>query len=101
MEIKFQHCTVLQKGNAVIFYNYNRELEGYFITGIIVAKDMTAKLHLASLIKYFFTEIVRNKDVYCSLFDDESDFFNGHITKHSEINGMQVYKINSYGKDVR
>jgi len=93
-EIKFHHCTVLQKGEAFIYYMYNRNLEGFLIASIVCADNTVAKVHLASLLKYFFAEVSRSKSVYCSLFDgDENKLFPGHVTPHSELNGMQVYKI--------
>jgi len=96
MDIKFHHCTVLQKGEAFIYYMYNRELNGYLIASMVVANNMKAKIHLASIIKYFFTEISRNKDVYCSLFEDGLEFFSEYITEHGELNGVKIYKIESY-----
>lgn len=94
MEVKFHHCTVLQKGEAFIYYMYNRELDGFLIASLVCASNTEAKVNLASLLKYFFTEIVRKKDAYCSLFDGEEDnFFPGHTVEHTEINGMPIYKI--------
>jgi len=97
VEIKFHHCTVLQKGEAFVYYNYNRELKGFFIASLVVANNLKARLNLAKLIVYFFKEIVRNKDVYCSLFNNSANAFTNHmvksITKHSELNGLTIYKI--------
>jgi len=93
-EIKFHHCTILQKGEAFIYYMYNRELEGYLITSIVCASTTTAKINLASLLKYFSAEISRKKDVYCSLFEgEENKFFPGHTIKHTKLNGMQLYRV--------
>ena len=100
MEVKFNHCTALQKGEAYIYYMYNRELEGFLIASIVVAKNDKAKMGLASLLKYFFTEISRKKDVYCSLFDDSLDFFSGYITEAGKLNGMSIYKIEAYKDNV-
>jgi len=96
MEIKFNHCTALQKGEAYIYYMYNRQLEGFLIASMVAADNSKAKIHLAQLIQYFFTEISRNKDVYCSLFNDSLDAFKDRIEEQGELNGITIFKIKPY-----
>jgi hypothetical protein len=96
LEIKFHHCTALQKGEAYVYYMYNRELEGFFITSIVAANNDKAKMNLASLLKYFFTEISTDKDVYCNLFEDSLDVFSAYLTEAETLNGMPIYKIEAY-----
>lgn len=93
----FQHASVIQFGQAVLFYQYRKDLDGYLVAGVHIAPDVDAKLDFVKIWKYFLDEVVRDKEVYCSLATDV-DMFSGHIHYHSEINGLKIYKIDNFLK---
>lgn len=99
MGIKFHHCTVINIGQAYLYYRYDKTLMGYFITSIAIANTIEAKRNFVEVLKYFFTEIVRGRDSYCSLFDNSTEFFSKYTTTSQDYNGSTVYKMKPY-KDI-
>ena len=96
----FQHCKLIQEEGCVLFYRFDRHLNGYMIAGLLTAPDMVGKLALAKVWKYFVSEIVRNDDIYCSIPDYTSnEMFTNYTTYHSELNGIKIYKVDNYLKE--
>jgi hypothetical protein len=96
MEVKFNHCTAIHKGQAYLYYIYDKALPGYFITSIAIADTMEAKRNFSEVLEYFFIEIVRDRTTYCNLFENSVEFFSKYVTTSQEYNGMTVYKMKPY-----
>lgn len=96
----FKHCSLIQEGESVLFYRYNRVLKGYMINGLFVANNLEAKLAFVKVWKYFVSEVVQADDMYCSvLLDSESDMFSNYLTFHEEIDGIKIYKVDNFLKE--
>ena len=94
----FKHCSLIQEGDAILFYRYDRTLKGYVIPGLIVAPTLSAGKAFLRLWKYFLGEIVGADDIYCSLVH-ESSMIAKFVTYHSEIEGRKIYKVDNSFKD--
>lgn len=93
-------CSYIQYGESLLFFKKEKSLRGYMIIGIFIAPNVDAKVDFAQLWKYFLKFIVKNNDMYCSLFlDGLTDFFPGHIHYHSELNGLSIFKIDNFLKE--
>ena len=53
----FTHASMIQEGESALFYRFNRPLNGYMISGVFIAPNMTAKLNFAKVWKYFVSEV--------------------------------------------
>jgi hypothetical protein len=96
----FAHANLIQEDEAVLFYNYNRELKGYMIPGIIVSPNEKARMAFAKVWRYFASEIVREKDIYCSIsLDKEDSMFMNFLKYHATIRGLRVYKVDNSLKE--
>ena len=42
-EIKFKRCTAIHKGNAFLYYMYDKNIPGYFIPSIAIADNVEDK----------------------------------------------------------
>jgi len=96
MDIHFHHCTAIHKGQAYLYYKYDRALPGYFVTSVAIADTMEAKRNFTEVLKYFFVEIVRSKDVYCNLFENSVELFSKYVNTPQQYNGMTIYKVKPY-----
>jgi hypothetical protein len=99
MDVKFNHCTAIHKGQAYLYYIYDKALPGYFITSIAIADTMEAKRNFSEVLEYFFIEIVRDRATYCNLFENSVEFFSKYVTTSQQYNDMTVYKMKKY-KDI-
>lgn len=93
-KVLFSPAQLLQKGEAMLIYQYRRDLEAFLIAGILCAPNTSARVDLVKVLQYFFNEIVKNKDVYCSLFlDGITEIFPGQIKYAKELNGLSLFKV--------
>ena len=100
MDIKFQRCTAIHKGNAFLYYFYDKNLPGYFITSVAIAGTADDKRYFMEVYEYFCTEIVRDRDIYCVLFDNNVDVFAKYMDSKIEYQGIDLYKVKKYD-DIR
>jgi hypothetical protein len=95
-ELTFQKSSVIQYGSAILFYRFDKHLNGYFINGVLTSGTKESKLDFYQIWKYFLNEVVRDKDVFCSFVSEQNvDFFKDHTKYYDEINGMKVYKVDN------
>jgi len=95
----FRHASLIQEGEAVLFYRFNSTLNGYMIAGVLISPTVEAKLHFAKVWTYFISEIVRADDIYCSIpLEDQNSMFNNYLEYHATIEGIKIYKVDSYLK---
>lgn len=99
VDVKYQHCTAIYKEQAYLYYLHDKQLDGYFITSIAIADNYAAKKNFREVLVYFFTEIVRTRDVYCNLFENDLEFFSKYVSGTKEYNGMTIHKLNNF-KDI-
>ena len=93
-EILFASASVIQKGEAMLFYQDRKDIPGYLIAAIICAPNTYARIDLVGVMNYFFKEIVRDREAYCSLFlDGITDIFPGQLSYKQELNGLSIFKI--------
>ena len=96
----FGHCSIIQEGEAALFYRFNRPLNGYMIAGTLVADNVAAKLAFAKVWKYFVSEIVTSDDIYCSiLVGTKNSMFEKYLDYHSDLDGLKIYKVDNYLKE--
>lgn len=96
----FKHCSLIQEKGAILFYRFNRPLNGYVIAGVIIEDTIEAKRSFVEIWKYFLTEIVRDDDMYCSIaLGSQNSMFEEYTTFHSEIDGVKMYKIDNFLKE--
>ena len=96
----FKHCSLIQEGEAVLFYTYARSMGGYIITGILVADNMTAKRDFVKIWKHFVSEVVRTDNVYCSLLSgDTATMLKRYLTFHDTVEGIDIYKLDPEFRD--
>lgn len=92
----FAHCSIIQEGEAALFYRFNRPLNGYMIVGLLIAPNVAAKIAFAKVWKYFLSEVVTSDDIYCSLVPQtDSALFNNYINFYEEIDGLKIYKVDN------
>ena len=95
----FAHSSLIQEGQAVLFYRFNRALNGYMVAGLFIAPDMVSKMHFAKIWKYFVSEIVQADDIYCSIsLELSNSMFNNYLDYHSTIDGIKIYKVDNFLK---
>ena len=96
----FAHCSAIQEGEAVLFYQYSRKLNGYMVSGMLVAPGMQAKLAFAKIWTYFVSEVVQADDIYCSVVPGAANsMFDNYLTYHSKLDGLSIYKVDNFLKD--
>jgi hypothetical protein len=94
--ILFTSATLLQKGEAILVYQYRKDISAYLIASILCAPNTSARIDLSKALIYFFNNIVKSRDVYCSLFlDGITDIFPGQIEYSQELNGLSIFKIDN------
>lgn len=95
----FAHTSLIQEGEAALFYNFNKSLNGYMVAGVIIADNMEAKMAFFKVWKYFVSEIVREDNIYCSIpLEGETSMFNNYVTYHSTIKDLKIYKVDGFLK---
>ena len=99
-EIKFKRCTAIHKGNAFLYYMYDKNIPGYFIPSIAIADNVEDKKYFIDIYEYFCTEIVRDRDIYCVLFDNNVGMFDKYMDSKIEYQGKDLYKVKKYD-DIR
>ena len=96
----FGHCSIIQEGEAALFYRFNRPLNGYMIAGMLIAPNPAAKIAFAKIWKYFVSEVVTSDDIYCSIVPGEDNtIFQNYLEYHSDLNGLKIYKVDNFIKD--
>ncbi len=96
----FSQCNLIQDGDAVLFYRFNRTLNGYLIAGLFVAPNAIAKIGFSRVWTYFVSEIVRADDIYCSVpLGITNALFEKYLTFHQEIDGLNIYKVDNSLKE--
>lgn len=92
--IIFASATLLQKGEAILVYQYRKDISAYLIASILCAPNTSARIDLTKALMYFFNNIVKDGEAYCSLFlDGITDIFPGQIKYTKELNGLSIFKI--------
>ena len=46
----FAHASLIQEGEAALFYNFNKSMNGYMIAGLLVTDNTEAKLNFTKII---------------------------------------------------
>jgi hypothetical protein len=93
------HCTIIQEGQAAIFYRHTKQLKGYMIAGTLVGPEMVDKMAFAKLWTHFISDIVRSDDIYCSiLVGTENSMFTNYLDYYDTIDGLKIYKVDNYLK---
>ena len=95
----FAHSSIIQEGEAALFYRFSRVLNGYMIAGVFVEPNIEAKLNFAKVWKYFVSEIVQADDIYCSIpVGVTSSMFDNYLDYHDTIDGLKIYKVDNFLK---
>ena len=95
----FAHTSLIQEGEAALFYNFNRPLNGYMIAGVLINDTIEAKLNFAKVWTYFVSEIVQADDIYCSIpLEGKHSMFNNYLTYHSNLKDLKIYEVDSFLK---
>ncbi len=96
----FKHVSMVQEGEAALFYRFNRPLNGYVIAGLLIADNTAAKLAFVKIWKYFVSEVVTRDDIYASIVPGvETSLFDRYLTYHSTIDGLKIYKVDNVLKE--
>ena len=96
----FTHASMIQEGESALFYRFNRPLNGYMISGVFIAPNMTAKLSFVKVWKYFVSEIVQADDIYASVpLGVTSSMFENYMNYHDTIDGFKIYKVDKFLKN--
>ena len=95
----FAHSSLIQEGEAALFYRFDKSLNGYMIAGLFIAPNVTAKLNFAKVWTYFVSEIVQADAIYCSVpLGVTSTMFKNYLTYHDTIEGLKIYKVDNFLK---
>lgn len=92
----FQTVSLIQEGQSVLFYRYNKQLKGYMIAGIFIAPTLEGKVDFGRLWEYFVSEVVKADDVYCSiLLGSENSMFDKWTNYYDTVDGLEIYKLDN------
>jgi hypothetical protein len=95
----FTHVSLIQEGEAALFYRFDRKLSGYMIAGVIISDTMEAKLEFVKVWKYFVSEVVQNDDIYASIpLGVTNSMFTNYTSYYDTIEGRKLYKVDNYLK---
>ena len=95
----FTHVSLIQEGEAALFYRFDRKLKGYMIAGVIISDTMEAKLEFVKVWKYFVSEIVQKDDIYASIpLGTTNSMFTNYTSYYDTIEGRKLYKVDNYLK---
>lgn len=92
----FQTVSLIQEGNSILFYRYNKQLKGYMIAGVFIGPNLEDQMNFGILWEYFISEIVKAADIYCSvLLGSQNSMFDKWINYYDTIDGLDVYKLDN------
>ena len=95
----FTHVSLIQEGEAALFYRFDRKLNGYMIAGVLISDNMDAKLQFVTVWKYFVSEVVQADDIYASIpIGLSNSMFANYTTYYDTIEGLKIYKVDNYLK---
>ena len=95
----FTHVSLVQEGEAALFYRFDRKMNGYMIAGLLVGTSPEAKLDFAKIWTYFVSEVVQADDIYCSIqLEGQHTMFDNYVNYHDTINGLKIYKVDNFLK---
>ena len=95
----FVHTSLIQEGEAALFYRYSRPITGYVIAGILVGSSTQAKLDFAKVWTYFVSEIVQADDIYASIaLEGHNSMFANYLDYYDTIDGLKLYKVDNFLK---
>ena len=95
----FAHSSIIQEGEAALFYRFSRPLNGYMIAAILISDNMEAKMNFAKVWTYFVSEIVQADDIYASIsLEGQNSMFNNYLDYHDTIDGLKIYKVDNFLK---
>ena len=95
----FAHVSLVQEGEAALFYKFDRKLNGYMIAGVLISDNMEAKLQFVKVWKYFVSEIVQKDDIYCSVpLGINNSLFENYLKYYDTIDELKIYKVDNYLK---
>tara|TARA_R110002020_G_scaffold449267_1_gene662347 strand:+ start:2451 stop:2789 length:339 start_codon:yes stop_codon:yes gene_type:complete len=95
----FAHVSLIQEGEAALFYKFDRKLNGYMIAGVLISDNMEAKLQFFKVWEYFVSEIVQADDIYASIpIGLTNSMFANYTTYYDTIEGRKIYKVDTYLK---
>ena len=95
----FAHSSIIQEGEAALFYRFSRPLNGYMIAAILVSDNIEAKMNFAKVWTYFVSEIVQADDIYASIsLEGQNSMFNNYLDYHDTIDGLKIYKVDNFLK---
>ena len=98
--IKFQRCTVMHKEHSFLYYFYDKNLPGYFITSVASADKIKGLRNFSAVFEYFCTEIVREDDIYCILFDNNKGLFDKYVDSTIKYQDKTLHKVKKF-EDIR
>ena len=88
----FTHVSLIQEGEAALFYRFDRKLSGYMIAGVIISDTMEARLEFVKVWKYFVSEIVQKDDIYASIpLSVTNSMFTNYTSYYDTIEGRKLY----------
>ena len=95
MSITSGKCNYLQKGQATLIHGYSIDLKGSIVIGVFIGKQIRDKFNFAEIWRHFVTKIVKEKSIYCIIYDGAIDthVFKNQMKYHSTLDGLQVYKV--------
>ena len=98
MPIMHGECKYLHKGQASLIHSYDATLDGFLVIGIFIGKQIRDKFNFADVWRCFVAKIAKDKNIYCVIYDGAVDthVFRNQMEYHSTIDGLKVYKINSF-----
>jgi len=101
MPITSGKCNYLHKGQASLIHGYSVSLNGSLVIGVFIGKQIRDKFNFADVWRYFVTNIVKEKSIYCVIYDGAVDthVFKNQMEYYSIIDGLRVYKINNFMLD--
>ena len=95
----FAHSSIIQEGEAALFYRFSRPLNGYMIAAILVSDNIEAKMNFAKVWTYFVSEIVQADDRYAYIsLEGQNSMFNNYLDYHDTIDGLKIYKVDNFLK---
>ena len=95
----FAHVSLIQEGQAALFYRHTKKMKGYMIAGTLIGPDLIDKMNFAKIWKYFVSEVVQADDIYCSIsLELSNSMFNNYLDYHSTIDGIKIYKVDNFLK---
>ncbi len=96
----FAHTSLIQEGEAALFYRFNKQLKGYMIAGVFIAPTMLAKMNFAKVWKYFVSSVVQADDIYCSVpLGIGNSMFSNYLDYYDTIDGLTIYKVDNFLKE--